>query len=67
MILGTGVLSIVIFKNANILHSWFVYSIYILPVTRKRRWRYILDESAPAEYNSCPFFSFPVVSLTSYH
>jgi len=27
------------------------------PVTRKRRWRYILDESAPAL--SCPFSSFP--------
>jgi len=32
------------------------------PVTKKRRWPYILDESEPA-YRSCPFPSFPVISI----
>jgi len=38
------------------------------PVTRKQPWRYILDESMnPYPLRSCPFPSFAVVSLTSYH
>jgi len=35
------------------------------PVTRKRRWRYILDESAPLR--SSHFWAFRFFFLTSYH
>jgi len=34
------------------------------PVTRKWRWRY---KFWTGPHRSCPFSSFPVVSLTSYH
>jgi len=42
----------------------FVACLFYLypPVTRKRRWRYMLDESAPA-YRSYPFPRFPVISF----
>jgi len=42
-------------KHCELFEVNFLFHLYP-PVTRKRRWRYILDESTPAR--SCPFSEF---------
>jgi len=44
--------------------SLFVFFHLYPPVMRKQRWRYWTN---PHSLRSCPFPSFPVVYLTSYH